>query len=208
MKLIIKSAEPEEWRNYRKTEGAIYEAKQCLRESLYKEQGGICAYCMQRLDDETEESLVGSNRIEHIKCRDKYPESQLDYQNMVLCCNGRSNEHKHCDLSKENQEISFTPLDPLFITTLSYGSKNGEIKSSHTDWDNEMNHILNLNKNILRKNRHSALKGVITQLKKGWKVSQVRKELEKWRNKESNGHYKPYCGIVISYLEKKIKRYE
>lgn len=122
MKLIIKSAEPEEWRNYRKTEGAIYEAKQCLRESLY--------------------------------------------------------------------------------------SKNGEIKSSHTDWDNEMNHILNLNKNILRKNRHSALKGVITQLKKGWKVSQVRKELEKWRNKESDGHYKPYCGIVISYLEKKLKRYE
>lgn len=122
MKLIIKSAEPEEWRNYRKTEGAIYEAKQCLRESLY--------------------------------------------------------------------------------------SKNGEIKSSHTDWGNEMNHILNLNKNILRKNRHSALKGVITQLKKGWKVSQVRKELEKWRNKESDGHYKPYCGIVISYLEKKLKRYE
>lgn len=40
MRLIVKGEEPEEWKEYRQTPGAGYEAKKCLREALYKEQGG------------------------------------------------------------------------------------------------------------------------------------------------------------------------
>lgn len=48
MKLIVKHKEPKEWVEYRNTPNVSYESKPFLREALYDEQGGICAYCMSR----------------------------------------------------------------------------------------------------------------------------------------------------------------
>ncbi|WP_106832081.1 HNH endonuclease family protein [Parabacteroides pacaensis] len=212
MKWIVKNKEPEEWNKFRKTEGTLYEPKKYLRQALFKEQGGICAYCMQRLKNELKEkegSLIHSNRIEHIKCREHYPDLQLDYQNMVLCCNGLTNGIVHCDRSKENKEITFSPLDYRFIKTIFYTSGDGAVKSTDQAWNTEIDQILNLNNKQLKQNRRSTLMGIINRLKqKKWKISELRKQLNKWTEKDMKGLYKPYSGIVIWYLGKKIQQYE
>ena len=69
-----------------------------------------------------------------------------------------------------------------------------------------MNNILNLNHEILKANRLEALNGVITSLVgKQWTTGEVRRKLEEWNNKDKQGRFKPYCGIVIWYLNKKLK---
>ena len=44
MKLIVKGREPKVWEEFRNTPGTDYESKLELRQALYREQGGLCAY--------------------------------------------------------------------------------------------------------------------------------------------------------------------
>ncbi|MCH4895719.1 TIGR02646 family protein [Marinilabiliaceae bacterium JC040] len=204
MILIKKNKEPQEWKKYRETEGAEYQSQPYLRKALYDEQGGICAYCMKKLDDES--SNNAQNRIEHIKPRSKYKELELDYSNMVLCCDGHNGNIFSCDLAKGDELISFTPLDSRFIDTISYGSKDGVIRSSNEEWNYEINKIVRLNEGYLLDNRRAALMGFIKTIKeKNWKRSNL-KNLYDMYSKKVNGKYQPYCGIILYFLKKKINR--
>jgi len=206
MKLIIKDKEPAEWKAFRETPGAKYKANKSLRQSLYKEQGGICAYCMQRLDDNLSKRNT-HNRIEHIKSEAGYPQLQLVYSNMIMCCNGLTLENKHCDLAKENKEISFSPLDNGFIESLSYRTSDGTIISSNAIWNEEINKVLNLNAAPLKSNRKKTLKGIInclTRRHEKWRMRDLKREIDNWSNKDADGLYYPYCGMVIWFLNKKL----
>ncbi len=204
---INKDNEPVEWTTYRNTPGATYQAIEPLRTALLNEQGYICAYCNRPIPVTTSENRETS-RIEHIQCRDNYPERQLDYTNMVVCCPGFIDGTEHCDKSKKNHNISFTPFSPAVQQSISYGSKEADIKSSNTVWYREMNDILQLNNNLLKKNRNETLNGVRAVLEtKKWRKAQIEHKLLAWSNKDNNNKYKAYCGIVIWYLEKKLRQF-
>ena len=214
MKLIDKRQEPHEWTEYRQTPGVVYESKIYLRKALYVEQGGICAYCMQRLDNELQESIVTTNRIEHIKCRERNANLQLDYQNMVICCKGKLKENINgpdfisCDLMKGNEDIHFSPFDPNFISSLSYNRRDGKILSSRADFQKDINDVLNLNNGLLKRNRASTFKGIRNILgNNSWKSSQINKMIEHWNARDKDGLYKPFCGMVVWYLEEKLSCY-
>ena len=205
MRKIIKNKEPKKWTEYRLTPDVDYESIPELRESLLQEQGYICAYCMRRIPHKDKNSNENS-RIDHILSRDKHPDMKLDYGNMVICCPGAISGNFHCDKFKVEEDITFSLFNDSFIPTLKYSTKTGKIKSSNPDWDAEMNNILNLNHEILKANRLEALNGVITSLVgKQWTTGEVRRKLEEWNNKDKQGRFKPYCGIVIWYLNKKLK---
>lgn len=227
MKLIIKGNEPAEWKAYRETEGVKYNAIPELRKALYDEQGGICAYCMQKLIDEhyDEHGLISNakyigdpkklervtNKIEHIKCREReeYKEFIFDYNNMVMCCCGvaYNNFHKkseHCDTSKGCKDISFTPLNPNFIETISYG-KDGAITSSDDTYKKEFNNILNLNEPMLQEYRGRIYYAINKKIVgRQWTASKIRTLLQYWASKDQENLFKPFCGLVISFLEKKM----
>lgn len=193
------------WTEYRLTPGVEYQAIPELRKSLLEEQGYVCAYCMRRIpvkDCNSDEKT----RIEHILCRERHADLQLDYKNMVICCPGAINDEFHCDKLKGTRDVTFDLFSGAFINTLSYSSKDGKIKSSNVQYDREINEILNLNHPFLKKNRSIILSGIINQLnkKKQWKASELRKLLENWNVKDSEGQYKPYNGIVIWFLEKHL----
>lgn len=211
----MKGEEPEEWKEYRQTPGAGYEAKKCLREALYKEQGGICAYCMQRLDNELKEYAATSNRIEHIQSREKHDDLKLIYTNMVMCCKGLAKEkeekkinHIFCDRKKESDDIHFSPLDSTFINSLSYNRSNGKIATTNAVWQGDMDIILNLNDRLLMANRLAALKAIKQELgTKQWKASKIKKMIEHYDNRNSGGLYQPFCGMIVWYLKKKLEAY-
>lgn len=205
MRKINKGQEPASWTKHRLTQGAVYEPSEELRESLLKEQGNICAYCMRRIPVKDENSNETS-RIEHILCRQKHTERQLDYRNMVICCPGAIDGNFHCDKSKGNRDITFDLFQQHCIDTLSYSTGDGTIRSSDGTYEMEINEVLNLNHALLKKNRQMTLKGVINRLnqKNSWKQSQIRTLLNEWDNKDSQGSYKPYNGIVVWFLKKKL----
>ncbi len=204
MRRITKNAEPTEWTEYRLTPNVDYGAIPELRQSLLEEQGYICAYCMRRIPVRDTNSNE-TTRIDHILSRDNHPDLKLNYANMTICCPGAIDSDFHCDKLKDENDITFDLYSTHFFTTLSYGSKTGEINCSNPTYRNEINTILNLNHRRLKANRCSALKGVIQYLnRKGWTVANIRTQLTNWDNRDGEGKYKEYCGIVVWYLQRKL----
>lgn len=213
MILIKKQKEPDAWLKYRLTPNVDYQSIPELVESLCKEQGYICAYCMRRIpcrDNVSNED----HRIEHILSREKHDDMKLDYANMVICCPGHIGTEDHCDKKKGSDDISLTPLDNAFIGTISY-THDGKIKSSNSDYDKELNQILNLNTDLLKTNRRKMIETIVNQIqyyvkKKGnLDKSYLNRMLEKYSNlytKKGQAMYHPYCGVAIFYLQKKINK--
>lgn len=211
---IKKSSEPVEWVEIKKTPGITYEDadKTELRKSLYNEQGGLCAYCMRKINIE---NRLTQTRIEHIKPRtisieEGCVEETLQYNNMVLCCDGdiAGDGIYHCDRSKEDKRISFNLFNNIVFDTISYSTKNGQIKSSNDVYDKEFNDILNLNHPRLMTNRLAVIKALITELgKKQWKKKDLKDKLECYTNKTSDGTFREYCGVTIWFLKKMLRKY-
>ncbi len=211
---IKKSSEPVEWVEIKKTPGITYEDadKTELRKSLYNEQGGLCAYCMRKINIE---NRLTQTRIEHIKPRtisieEGCVEETLQYNNMVLCCDGdiAGDGIYHCDRSKEDKRISFNLFNNIVFDTISYSTKNGQIKSSNDVYDKEFNDILNLNHPRLMANRLAVIKALITELgKKQWKKKDLKDKLECYTNKTSDGTFREYCGVTIWFLKKMLRKY-
>lgn len=222
MILIKKNKEPREWTKYKKTPGVDYQAIPELVQSLLKEQGYICAYCMRRIPSKDKiykkdgVNFVYTNedhRIEHIKSREQHDNLKLDYTNMVVCCPGHIGTEDHCDRLKGAKDISFSPLDQQFIDTIKYSS-DGTIISTNEAYNKEINDTLNLNTELLKKNRKAMLIEVITKINVNYKNGKNwdKKILESYLSKYSEKHlekdeekYYPYCGVVSWFLQKKLR---
>lgn len=232
MILINKNNEPKEWTNYRMTPGVDYQAIPELVDSLLKEQGYICAYCMRRIPIKdrlynksgTDYRMTDEDhRVEHMKSRENHDDLKLDYSNMVICCPGHIGDEDHCDRLKGSKDISFSPHDPAFIDTLSYTSE-GKIVSSNAKYQREIEGLLNLNTKLLVRGRKAVRDEVIRNLNHicknngNWNKATISDYLRKYesmyaveRQKEDGQterrleHYQ-YCGIISWYLRKKLKQ--
>ena len=136
---------------------------------------------------------------------------------MVACCPGHIGTQDHCDRLKGSKDISFSPIDKQFIETVRYSS-NGKVSSTNDVYNGEMNDVLNLNTKLLCKNRLSMLTEVICKINstcrkgKSWDKKTLELLLKKYSEKHSvkdeegtKEKYYPYCGIIIWYLQKKLR---
>jgi len=108
--------------------------KKVLRTHLLKEQGYLCCYCNQLIEDAPNDTLPLRAKIEHLdpKDKEKYPEKKFTYENLLVACNGGERDKpkkleesekldesemlvlpvlQHCDTKKGNKEK--TPIHPL-----------------------------------------------------------------------------------------------
>jgi uncharacterized protein (TIGR02646 family) len=146
MKYIKKEQEPDFLSEYRKkqeeenknkTHKQIWESfgktkeSQTLWNILWKEQGGICAYCGSLIDnsqqvngitqsrkefDDDDRDEKNKKRREHLnpKSEPKYKDIILSYYNLTAVCQGNENHGRdvwHCDKEKQSKEISIFPTD-------------------------------------------------------------------------------------------------
>ena len=212
---ITKGHEPTEWTQERNTPGMTFEGarKEALRLSLLEEQGGLCGYCMRRIKHER--GLSPITRIEHLKPQslslaEGKPKETLSYNNMILCCDGDlgHDENFHCDRSKGEQIISFTPLDSAAMNTISYSSKDGRIKSSNAQYDRDINQVLRLNHPRLAASRLEVIKGLVTVMgNRAWKKTEIEHKITIYTNKTARGQFREYCGVIIWYLTKKLRQF-
>lgn len=215
MRKIFKGEEPAEWIEHRCTPGADYEAIEPLRQALLADQGYICAYCMRRIPahDKVGGCFVPeTTRIEHIKSRELYPDLKLDYSNMVICCPGciagsYDEMSTHCDRSKGNKDITLDLFSDGLFETISYTS-DGSLKSSNLKYQKEIDDVLHLNNKLLKNNRATVKNAIIQKINSAgtWTKSNLEKLIREWDSKDSYGAFKPYNGIVLYYLRKKLRR--
>lgn len=179
-----------------------FQDKDILRRQLAEEQGYICAYCMQRISIQSNET-----KIEHVMPQTKFPLKQLDYSNLLLCCNGNdksSKKYQHCDTKKGSRLIKFDPVSHHCIEeTINY-DHNGKIYSKDKEWDRDLNEVLNLNETRLRENRRAVLRGLEQYLgrRPGARTrAEIDSKLKDFETKKEDG-LTPYCGIMIYQLKR------
>ena len=214
MLLIQKGREPASLTAYRKTPFAYYDGcnKSDIRKKLLAEQGCLCAYCMRRIHEK-------NTKIEHW-----FPEAELsergklNYSNMLGVCSGHREglpgKYDTCDASKGDTKLTLDPRRVDHIRRIKYRTKNGEIYSDDPALNRDLNEVLNLNcmEQSLPLNRKAVLDRVIQSLasahkgrEREWTVSDLL-PFKRIYESAPNGERKEYAGIVLWYLEKRIRQ--
>lgn len=215
MRNIQKCSEPKILAEHRCHENACYEnmsknVRERLIYQLLEEQGYLCAYCMGRIDSST-------MKVEHVASRHEHPEMQLTYSNLVACCRGNeshenkkySRKEQHCDTYKGDKSLSKNPAIPGDRTeeSIQYDSQ-GNISSKDNVFNKELNDTLNLNIVKLCNNRKAVRQGVMEQLSNlptNAGKNTIQNLLKKWKERDCNNKFKPYAGVAIYFLKRRLK---
>ena len=150
------------------------------------------------------------DEIEHDK------KATLEFKWMLGVCYGNSiekgvkPEDTTCDAHKGNAELTINPFDELSVRKIKYKA-DGSIYSDDADINKDVAETLNLNCQALslpqtRTNVLMAEKNRIMRKCKGKSQDAFMRELERTYEKlVQERNLIPYCGIIISWLEEKLK---
>lgn len=214
MKSIRKSPEPVSLTTYRNTQAATYgnfPQKQDLRDSLVREQRGVCCFCLSRIRPD-----LNSMKIAHwLPQNPGLPAgvgSDLAYSNLLGACKGNEgqpDQFTHCDTRQKNRLLTRNPANPghRLEDLIHYGSF-GEIKSDDGPFDHDLNEILNLNQDRLKRNRKAVLDGFIAALPNRGVLlrSDLERDLRKWNGESTTTDLEPFCMVVVYWLRKRLRR--
>lgn len=214
---IKKHKEPKELVWYKKQKGASYEnmsgeIKQKVLDSLMKEQGHLCAYCMRRIPETRKLPMnVKSATIEHWYPQNPDSEDEigqgLDYRNMLAVCSGNrgcgNKKNTTCDAHRGNSELKVNPCDYRTLQKISYRS-DGRIFSSDKDINKDLNDILNLNCQAisLPENRKQVLNQLLLDIKKKCPKGDIKQYCNRKLQQLDNRDDKvPFEGILVWWLK-------
>lgn len=214
---IHKQSVPQVLIDYKRDKNATFSdfrGKSIVAFQLVKEQFGLCAYCMSRITGNTtydENGRHGSCKIEHFKSQSKYPDLQLEYKNMLGCCNGNEGaplKYQTCDTHKGDKELLFNPADENDCKKMDIKFyRDGTIHSGNKVFEEQLNSVLNLNESRLVSNRKALLEAVFAVLakKKQSTDSEIENLIKIW-SKIDNGMHKPYFYVAVYYLKKHLRK--
>lgn len=207
MKRIIKNKSPEKFETWKtnktrtwKTFKRNSEIKHLVRNSLLNEQGYICCYCGKKIENNE------LSTIEHLKCKDNYKNLEMDYNNLLISCNGGREERSirdeffplSCDAHKDNDNIEVTPLDINCEEEFLY-SDSGEI-IGRSDKAERTIEKLNLNNSNLIHLRKAALEPFVELIDD---IEENIILIDYYSNKQ-NGKYEEYSNAILGYLKLNI----
>ncbi|EPM1919831.1 retron system putative HNH endonuclease [Vibrio parahaemolyticus] len=209
MRQITKGRQPNSLVQYKRQQDATYNnlpqnVRNDLKSSLLQEQGYVCAYCMKRISTD-------KMRVEHWASQQDNEALQLEYSNLLACCQGNEGQGIHketCDVKKKNQALKYSPTKAAHnINQKVRFLGNGKIDSTDVVFNEQLKSVLNLNETRLVENRNAALEVLCTKLGeiRGTRTkTQLRDWLGKVLSRNSKNQQKEYFGYLAAYLEKKI----
>lgn len=188
-----------------------------IRSALFREQHGICAYCMRRIKDDE------STHIEHWYPLSNRKSTAIDYRNFLASCNGEDYRNGKkllcCDNNKHNKEIGLTPLNMEMMEQIAYES-NGKIyfqksprftQTQADAYQNDIDVVLNLNDpgGYLKLNREAACSACTKELKRLQQkhrltYANVEKIVSTLLQKEQ---YEEYTGIMVFYYKRWLQHH-
>ncbi len=211
MRTITKGIEPTCLTNYRRQDGCNYHDfndKDILRAALVKEQRRLCCYCMGRIHEDDNDV-----KIEHWKSQSRYPQYQLDYNNLLAVCKGGKGKRykdEYCDTRKKENDLKWNPANANHHIErhLHYGG-DGTIWSDDNEFEDQINKVLNLNLARICNNR----KRLFDEIYRWWKaevsetddrVARIRLERKREKFISGTNDLIPYCQVAIYFLDQKI----
>jgi len=214
---IEKKPEPKSLTEYKLKPFANYDGcdKESIRQSLFEEQGHLCAYCMCRIQD------ISKMTIEHYK--PQHPKNteeinrrdSLDYNNMLgVCLGNRGCEKKKqtCDAHRGNTPLTVNPFDQTSIEKIAYRT-DGSIYSDDPAINTDLNETLNLNCELgylikSRKQAVDALKRYLLekQPEGRWSNALLTKTKAEYSKLSADGAKPEYLGILLFFIEKYLRR--
>lgn len=207
-----------------------------IRKALCKEQHGLCAYCMRRIEPQ-----ANSTKIEHYKALSENKQAALDYQNYLGVCYGGEKEEGGknyvlcCDAARKEQVLIINPWDKRQMEAIGY-KRNGEIfirrdkgldPKLADDMQTDIDEVLALNgkkdaegkvifdtASRLIATRRSIYDSVCSQFERWDKKKCLTKDFlrEKidYLEKQLQGGLKaePYIGVRLYFYKRRYKRLE
>ncbi len=208
--------------------------KDKIRKELCKEQHGLCAYCMRRIEPKR-----NSTQIEHYIALSVDKQKALDYQNYLGVCDGGKGNKKGrasvlcCEAVREEKGLTINPRDKRQMEAIGY-KRNGEIfvrRDSGLDpelvdnMQKDLDEVLVLNgkKDISGKivfdtatqlvaHRRSIYDSICTQFERWDKKKCLTKEFLKEKiedlEKQLQGDRiaEPYIGVKLYFYKRKYKK--
>jgi uncharacterized protein (TIGR02646 family) len=189
-----------------------------VHRSLVEEQGFICCYCEGRI-----EMNGASSNIEHLMPRSRFPEVELDYNNLLASCLGgdRNSPSEHCNGKKGNW-YEPTMVSPLQVdcSTYFFFTRDGQILPSDDpdkrDAAEETIAHLNLNHERLIRRREEFLNGTFDKFSENddellseaededFTDEQLQAIAETYAQFDQNGRLEPFCTAILDVIRQKL----
>lgn len=207
MRHILKSPSPlffEDWKHsFKNSEGKepVYkdlrgQEYHKLKSHIIEEQYGLCCYCCKEIEDY-------NSHIEHFK-----PQHQdinnllvLDYNNLLVSCNGFKDKRENCGHKKDNWYNGYytvSPLDENCESMFTY-TVDGRIRANHSDTRaQDTIDYLELDLNILQRARRTAI--FISGLFDDDFDEVKREELIKFFSTPQDGRLNGFCVAILYCL--------
>ncbi len=185
-----------------------------VKESLFREQKGLCAYCMRELDKDTMQ--IEHYISQHDENGNYREELSVDYHNMLGVCSGGKYDDNHkeenltCDQHRKNIPLTVDPLNEASVKLISY-SASGEIYSDDEGINRDLTVTLNLNclASKLVSDRKAAMDSFQSEIRKRYKGKQVPRqdweELYRFYEEGTDGLRKEYAGAILYLIRRKLR---
>lgn len=188
-------------------QGSDWAPRDCgdpMREALYREQQGLCAYCMRRI-----EPTGQGMKIEHFVVRSSKPRQMYDWDNLIGVCmgilHGHQGEVRICDTARGDEKLhihpaSKSPPRPEDVYVIKWTGRI-EPRGDLAEVDCQ---TLNLNCDLLIESRRAVIKGLRNELERDDSVAAINRMLRRFRTPTNRG-VPPYARVAIEYLERKLR---
>ncbi len=207
MKHIVKQNEPRELRELREQANEdwqpIYDdlggvCKKAVHASLLTEQGHICCYCNMRI-------LQDDSHIEHFRPRSRFPEVELEYENLLASCQlkAKRREPLRCGKRKAawfDDALMISPLQKDCESRFRF-TADGAIYPADDDDPAAKETIerLGLDNYELRDRRLKRIDAVLVDIDK-LKPDEIRKLIQEFERPDENGFFAPFCTALVYSL--------
>lgn len=185
------------WANFQKPQ------KTSVHQSLLQEQGFICCYCGRRI-------ILADSHIEHFKPRNKYPDLQLDYVNLIASCEIDTDEPPpipvHCGHKKGawyEENLMVSPVESNCADFFRYTDDGQILATKEIDKQEAAKTTiekLDLNIYKLQKMRKGAIEGILNGLDLSDSQT-VQKLINGFSKPNKDGELDQFCHVIIHVLQ-------
>lgn len=176
---------------------AGFRGKPAIQRALLRDQGEVCCYCMQRIDE-------ASMKIEHLEAQDGTLRD-LEWPNLLGACRGGEGappNQQHCDTRKGSRSLTLHPLSH-HAERVHY-LLDGTVRAGDQSMQGDLDDVLNLNVARLVRARAAALTDLKRALelklgRAGWTTSDIETELSCLRSERTS---RPFVGFLEFWLDR------
>lgn len=175
-----------------------------LKHQMYDEQGGLCCYCGLRIFKDSEGRKLS---VEHLAPKGAHRELVGEYKNLLLSCSVTEDDVtlmgtdslnnpslRHCDDSKANTSLHYTPLMPECETVFQYDPVGG-IQAEKTEAQADIE-TLRLDCDLLKTRRKAALSILFDENGAFLSDDELQSISEKIMTRDENNRLPEFCFVI------------